>query len=126
MRLVAYGEKLRPGGWLESFVVTEELDDYVELQRYLRRKFAGKHNRPSERELGRVISEVAALVGRFHAAGYNHRDLYCNHLFVKEQSPGEREIRLIDLQRVQRRRRFRRRWIVKDLAQLAWSGRGRA
>ncbi len=32
-----------------------------------------------------------------------------------------REIRLIDLQRVQRRRWFRRRWIVKDLAQLAWS-----
>ncbi len=32
-----------------------------------------------------------------------------------------REIRLIDLQRVERRRWFRRRWIVKDLAQLAWS-----
>ena len=28
---------------------------------------------------------------------------------------------MIDLQRVQRRRRFRRRWLVKDLAQLAWS-----
>ena len=29
------------------------------------------------------------------------------------------DVRLIDLQRVQRRRWFRRRWIVKDLAQLA-------
>jgi hypothetical protein len=31
---------------------------------------------------------------------------------------------MIDLQRVQRRRRFRRRWLVKDLAQLAWSAPG--
>ena len=30
-------------------------------------------------------------------------------------------MRLIDLQRVEHRRRFRRRWLVKDLAQLAYS-----
>jgi hypothetical protein len=60
-------------------------------------------------------------VRRFHAAGYNHRDLYCCHLFVREAAPGRFAMRMIDLQRVQHRRWLRRRWIVKDLAQLAWS-----
>jgi hypothetical protein len=64
---------------------------------------------------------LALVVRRFHAAGYNHRDLYCCHCFVKEPARGQFEVRLIDLQRVRRRRLFRRRWVVKDLAQLAWS-----
>ena len=48
-------------------------------------------------------------------------NFYCCHFFVREDAPGEFAIRLIDLQRVQHRRRFRRRWLVKDLAQLAYS-----
>ena len=72
-------------------------------------------------DLHRLICRLADTVRRFHAAGYNHRDLYCCHFFVKEPVRGEFEVRLIDLQRVQHRRRFRRRWLVKDLAQLAWS-----
>ena len=63
--------------------------------------------------------QVAQIARRFHAAGFNHRDFYCCHFLVKETSRGQFDVRLIDLQRVQRRRWFRRRWIVKDLAQLA-------
>ena len=69
--------------------------------------------------LRRLIVQVADIARRFHAAGFNHRDFYCCHFLVKETSPGRFDVRLIDLQRVQRRRWFRRRWIVKDLAQLA-------
>ena len=69
--------------------------------------------------LHRLIVQVADIARRFHAAGFNHRDFYCCHFLVKETSPGRFDVRLIDLQRVQRRRWFRRRWIVKDLAQLA-------
>ena len=64
---------------------------------------------------------MAEIARRFHAAGYNHRDFYTCHFLVKEPAPGQFDVRLIDLQRVQRRRWFRRRWIVKDLAQLAYS-----
>ena len=121
MRLIAYGEKLHADGLQESFVITEELEEYAELHHYLRRNFSGKPTRSGERRLSRLIRDIAGIVRRFHGAGYNHRDLYCRHFFVKEHASGEREIRLIDLQRVQRRRWRRRRWIVKDLAQLAWS-----
>jgi hypothetical protein len=121
MRLIAYGEKLHADGLEESFVITEALEEYAELPDYLRRNFSGKPTRRSARNLRGLICEIAGIVRRFHVAGYNHRDLYCRHFFVKEPVAGMREIRLIDLQRVQRRRWRRRRWIVKDLAQLAWS-----
>ncbi len=147
MDLVAYGEKLHGDGRLESFVLTEELTEYTELHKFLRRRFPTHPTRRGparDGDLDRLIRQVAEIVRRFHEAGFNHRDLYCCHFFVKEPgspgdpvspeapvspkapaSPGDRagrfEIRLIDLQRVQLRRHFRRRWMVKDLAQLAWS-----
>jgi hypothetical protein len=121
MRLIAYGEKLHSDGLQESFTITEELAEYAELPHYLQRNFAGPPTRQSERRLRRLIRDIAGIVRRFHGAGYNHRDLYCRHFFVKDRPSGVREIRLIDLQRVQRRRWRRRRWIVKDLAQLSWS-----
>ena len=124
MNLVAYGEKLHTDGLIESFVLTEELQDYTELHRFLRRRFPPRQlhrGSPRDRDLDRLIRQIARVVRKFHAAGYNHRDLYCCHFFIKEPVRGRFEVRLIDLQRVQRRRRFRRRWLVKDLAQLAWS-----
>ena len=173
MPLMAYGERLRAAGRLESFLLTEELEGYCELQEFIQRRFPPR-NTPSPRSspkvvgwdqrasgerrptviendaegavsrrslrdlvppygspssllpapcslpaLQRLIVQVADIARRFHAAGYNHRDFYCCHFLVKETSPGQCDVRLIDLQRVQRRRWFRRRWIVKDLAQLA-------
>lgn len=124
MRLIAYGEQFRDDGLQESFVITEELENYTELHHYLRRKFVlspGGRRGERDRDLMRLIGDIAGIVRRFHAAGYNHRDLYCCHFFVKDTASKRCEIRLIDLQRVQRRGWFRRRWLIKDLAQLAWS-----
>ncbi len=124
MQLVAYGAKLHASGLLESFVLTEELAGYVQLDHFLRQRFAAlEAGRPrsEERDLRALIAEVAALARRFHAAGFNHRDFYCCHFFIREPSKGQFEVRLIDLQRMERRRRLRGRWLVKDLAQLAYS-----
>lgn len=123
MDLIAYGEKLHTDGRLESFVLTEELTGYTPLDRLLPKRFPelaeeGTRRDPNRRTLFRG---VAAVARRFHEAGYNHRDFYCGHFFIKEGPAGTFDIKLIDLQRVQHRRWFRRRWIVKDLAQLAWS-----
>lgn len=127
MRLVAYGQRLHDDGLLESFVLTEELAGYQQLDHFLAQRFTEltrhdlrRRNR-AEKELGELIRRVADVARRFHAAGYNHRDLYCCHFFIREKTPGTFDVRLIDLQRVQYRTRRRRRWIVKDLAQLAYS-----
>jgi heptose I phosphotransferase len=124
IHLIAYGEQLRADGRLESFVLTEELRDYQPLDDFLIRRFPAvraARTAARDRDLDRLIREVAAVARRLHRAGYNHRDLYACHFFVREPTPGRFEVRLIDLQRVEHRRRFRRRWLVKDLAQLAYS-----
>lgn len=121
MRVVAYGEQVT-SGVTESFFMTEELRGFTQLDHFVRQRFvpAAERTRP-DGELASLVDAVADVARRFHAAGFNHRDFYCCHLFIQE-SPGPRfGIRLIDLQRVERRRWFRRRWIVKDLAQLAYS-----
>lgn len=124
MRLVAYGEWLRHDGVAESFVMTEELAGYVQLDHFLRQRFEpveGQTTLARNPRLDRLIAAVAAVAGRFHREGFNHRDLYCCHFFIREASRGRFLVNLIDLQRVERRRWLRRRWVVKDLAQLAYS-----
>lgn len=124
MRLVAYGERLRCDGVAESFVLTEELAGYQQLDHFLRRRFAPLNGAASSRRdpnLQRLVAAVADVAGRFHRAGFNHRDLYCCHFFIREPSTGRFLVNLIDLQRVERRRWLRRRWVIKDLAQLAYS-----
>ncbi len=124
MELAAYGQRLRTDGLLESFLLTPELEGFAQLDDFLRTRFGRLNSECSNRrdaDLARLTDRVAAVAKQFHEAGFNHRDLYCCHFFVRERTRGDFEIRLIDLQRVQHRKRRRRRWLVKDLAQLAYS-----
>jgi hypothetical protein len=121
MRVVAFGEQVRAGA-AESFFMTEELHGFTQLDHFLRQRFVPAAERTrGENDLAVLATAVADVAQRFHAAGFNHRDFYCCHLFIQESSGGRFAVRLIDLQRVERRRCLRRRWIVKDLAQLAYS-----
>ena len=69
--------------------------------------------------------QLATMVATLHRGGLHHQDLYLNHvLWVGELADGRPDLRLIDLGRVSRLGLFRRRWIWKDLAQLAYSAAG--
>lgn len=138
MTVAAYAERLRPDGTLIAAFLTDELTGFEPLDLFLPRRFTRRED-PALRDL---LAQVADLAGRFHRLGFNHRDLYTCHFFVKEggrrDSDDRREgrrhptldsrhstrfaVHLIDLQRVQRWPAWlRRRWVVKDLAQLAYS-----
>jgi len=124
MQLLAFGQKLHPDGRLESFVLTRELAGYEQLDHFLRARFEKTtQDGPTRRDaaLLRLIARVADVAVRFHGAGYNHRDLYCCHFFIQETDDDDYAVNLIDLQRVEHRHRWRRRWVVKDLAQLSYS-----
>ena len=120
MSLIAFGERLDADGRLASFVLTEELAGYTQLDDFLDGRFSGD-DRDNDSELRRLVFKVAEMARRFHRLGYNHRDFYTCHFFVREPTKGRFGLNLIDLQRVQHRKWFRKRWVVKDLAQLAYS-----
>lgn len=124
MDVIAFGEKRGPWGRSESFLITEEVNDAVPLDAFLRQRFGQSeaNQQPQHRtHLLSLIDATADGAKRFHELGYNHRDFYCCHFLVKEPQPGRFALHLIDLQRMQYRRRLRHRWIVKDLAQLSYS-----
>ena len=121
MTVAAFAERLRPDGTIIGAFLTEELAGFQQLDLFLTARFA----RRDDPKLRKLIRGCAELAGRFHRAGLNHRDFYTCHFFIRENNPAEINafaIHLIDLQRVQHwPRGLRRRWIIKDLAQLAYS-----
>jgi heptose I phosphotransferase len=125
MTVAAYGESLRSNGTLVAAFLTEELAGFEQLDLFLLRRFRDRRD-PA---LRRLIAAVANVARRFHSLGCNHRDFYTCHFMIRE-TPSDRDapetppfaVHLIDLQRVQFRSSWLRgRWIVKDLAQLAYS-----
>lgn len=105
------------GRWLrrESFLLTEELTGFQSVETRLRRQPPG----PAERRA--MLTQIADLTRRMHAHGFNHRDFYLCHIFVRLDPAEGWQWRVLDLQRVDRRRWFRSRWLVKDLAALNYS-----
>lgn len=114
---VAMGERVRWGVESESFTLTEELYDTEPLENVIRREFTGKLSPLMRSEKRDLTRRVATLVRRLHGGGMYHQDLYLGHFFLGRDSV----LYLIDLQRVVRCARVPRRYLVKDLGQLAFS-----
>ena len=113
MQPVVLGEDSLTG---RSFLMTAEIVGGRPADDFARERLAGDAAAAQRREFARKLGR---LVRKLHAAGMTHRDLYLCHVFVREDDQALR-LHLIDLQRVGRRR-FRRRWEVKDIAQLEYS-----
>ncbi len=116
MEPVAYGEKK---GVFETraLTLTEELYGAIRVEDYIPRLF--KQNTPEDlKRKRRIIEKLALIARRFHQEGFNHQDFYLGHFLI---NPSTEEIFIIDLQRVQKRNRPVRRWVMKDLAQLVFS-----
>jgi lipopolysaccharide heptosyltransferase II len=104
-----------------SFVMLEELPNSEALERLLPWWDNVKNVYQLLQDKRQLLKAVAALVRRFHGAGYFHRDLYLSHIFLSKDKEGYERLNLIDLQRVFKPVIRRYRWRVKDLAQLYYS-----
>ncbi len=119
-RPIAFGQEKNSG---RSFVILEELPNSEALERLLPWWDKVKNNYELLQDKRQMLQAVATLVRRFHQAGYCHRDLYLSHIFLSKDKTGQERLNLIDLQRVFKPTIRKRRWRVKDLAQLYYSAR---
>lgn len=104
----------RDNGW-EAVLVTRALVGYRALDDWYA---SGGRERLGEAMHAQLLYRIGHLLGRMHAAHWQHTSLYPKHIFLTAGSPQELpKVALIDLEKA------RRRWRVtkaaqRDLAQL--------
>jgi heptosyltransferase-2 len=116
-KVIAYGEQCSGLFEKRSFIITEKIPDAEALERQLPRCFNSSPSPENLRLRRDFIIQLAAFVRKFHQTGYRHRDLYFSHIF--HSSDGT--FHLIDLARAFRPALLRRRFQIKDIAQIYYS-----
>ena len=104
---------------LESFLITEELADMVDLETLTS---SWRDTPPPPGLRIKLIRAVARSVRNMHRGGVNHRDCYlCHYLTPRGGVDFGQKVYVIDLHRAQMRQRVPERYLVKDLAGLCFS-----
>ena len=128
MILVGYGERGLNPARRQSFVVTEALEETISLEDFC--ADWEEHPPATKAELSfkrALINKLAEVSRRMHESGMNHRDYYLCHFLLDRSTGAMKEpvsmprLSLIDLHRVQIRKRTPLRWIVKDIGGLYFS-----
>jgi len=116
-KVIAYGEQWSGLFEKRSFMITEKIPDAEALERQLPDYFNAPTTPQNLKQRRYFIIQLAAFVRKFHQTGYRHRDLYFSHIF--HDSNGV--FHLIDLARAFRPALLRRRFQIKDIAQIHYS-----
>lgn len=114
---VAFGERGINPAYQQSFIITRELFDAIQLDHFFERRQVPVMVKRT------LITKVAQIARELHAAGINHRDFYLCHFMLKEASlaANEPDVTLVDLHRAQLRIQVPERWLVKDIGGLLFS-----
>ncbi len=128
MTVAGFGKTPGNPATQRSFVLTHELKDCISLEDYCAGWISDPPGTPGEIRFKRwLIGKVAGIARDIHESGANHRDLYLCHFLLRtgftqgEPDPVKSRLYMIDLHRMQIRRRTPSRWIIKDLAGLYFS-----
>ncbi len=114
---IAYGQQWHGPIEKRSFIITEKIPEAESLERQLPPSFHTQATPENIRARRRFIKELAAFVRKFHDTGYRHRDLYLSHIFHGNSGA----FYLIDLARTFRPLLLKKRYRIKDIAQLYYS-----
>ncbi len=107
-----------------SFIITDEIANTISLEDYLVGPDRARFTTPKTLSIKRrLIRQVATVACKMHESGANHRDFYLCHFLMRTPVPDDADptIHLIDLHRMQLRRRTPQRWVTKDIAGLYYS-----
>lgn len=103
---------------INSFIVTKKIEYQYDLEKLCQ---IWPTSPPSFLFKRQLIRRVAEIARKMHAAGMNHRDFYLCHLLLNARSESDFDLYLIDLHRVQIRKKVPLRWKIKDLSGLYFS-----
>lgn len=127
MGLAAYGKQ----GWnparQRSFIMTDALDETIDLEHWLPELEQWPNQAERLRLKRAVIRRLGDIGRRLHGNGMNHRDFYLCHfrLDISKAAPlpdvHDLHIYLMDLHRVEQYEKLPERWAVKDIAGLLFS-----
>jgi heptose I phosphotransferase len=119
---VAMGERFFRFFWVESFLITEDFHPYISLETMLENQpefFAGPERKQRRRAL---IKEISSHARKMHTSGFNHRDFNATHILTYyDKGSDTPKLALFDLQRVDKRKSFRFRWMIKSLARVNYT-----
>ncbi|MBL4674260.1 MAG: lipopolysaccharide core heptose(I) kinase RfaP [Arenicella sp.] len=130
MTVAAYGIRGSNPATKHSFIVTEALPTETSLE-----DFCGEWAENPPRTLKQVrlkrwiLNKVVETARVIHENGANHRDFYLCHFLLDAHFEAddrvslESKLYLIDLHRIQMRRKTPERWAVKDIAGLYYSSK---
>ena len=116
---VAAGKRVSKIFGSESFLITKGIKDCVTLETYAESCLKTK----TFAEKTGLIKKIALLSRKMHQSGFNHRDFYLCHLLIGTEENNKDELFIVDLHRVDVRKKVPERWIIKDLAALNYSAK---
>lgn len=119
-KTIAYGDQWNIFFEKRSFFITEKIPNAEALERKLPDYFTGKPTSEKIKMRRDFIISLAHFIKKFHETEYRHRDLYLCHIFYNDKG----EFYLIDLARAFRPLIFKKRFQIKDIAQLYYSSPG--
>lgn len=120
--LAGYGQRGSNPARMQSFVITDALQDSVTLKD-VTEKWPTQPPVYKEKQL--LLQSVALIARAMHDAGMNHRDFYlCHFRMLTEDRVVDAKappLYLMDLHRAQLRKAVPPRWRIKDIAALYFS-----
>ncbi|MED5533033.1 MAG: lipopolysaccharide core heptose(I) kinase RfaP, partial [Pseudomonadota bacterium] len=128
LTIAGYGTASGNPARRRSFIITDEILDTQSLEEFCS---AWKHRPPRQPHEIRykrwLIESLARIARRLHNSGANHRDFYLVHFLLQPGlkegllDPDASRLFVIDLHRMQLRRKTPKRWKIKDVAGLHYS-----
>ncbi len=128
LNAVGYGIQSGNPARQHSFIISEALENTVSLDVFCDGWRQHPPTTPAEIRFKRwLIRRLAEMARDIHNSGANHRDFYLIHFllepgYIEGELDGDTsKISVIDLHRMQIRKRTPLRWVVKDIAGLYFS-----
>jgi tRNA A-37 threonylcarbamoyl transferase component Bud32 len=118
MDVVAIGKTLRAGVVTDSFLISREIPDAVQLDDFLLTTFRELSPLRQARLRQRMAVELGSLAARMHEAGLWHVDFHAGNVLVELGEGDQPRLWLIDLHAAKFRRSLSRRQRLANIAAL--------